>query len=121
MIKMGAENWRAHGNVLGTNEIMAIMFHRDVMVLGLSDGVMCAATGFGLILQKAIHRGLLSWNKTGWIIQSVSSLEDRRDRTDFEPSYGKFSTLLLYLSGRCSGNGHGVTQSFLSCMQLLCS
>jgi hypothetical protein len=49
------------------------MFRRDVMVLGFSDGVMCAATGFGLILQKLIFRGVISWNKQGWIIQSVST------------------------------------------------
>jgi sterol O-acyltransferase len=73
MIKIAAENYRQHGNILGTNEIMGLMFHRDVMVLGLSDGVMCAATGFGLLLQKLIHGGWLSWNKTGWIVQSVSS------------------------------------------------
>jgi sterol O-acyltransferase len=73
MLKMCAENWRQHGNILGTNEIMGLMFHRDVMVLGLSDGVMCAATGFGLLLQKIIRNGWISWNKTGWIIQSVRS------------------------------------------------
>lgn len=71
-MKIAAENYRQHGNILGTNEIMGLMFHRDVMVLGLSDGVMCTATGFGLILQKLVHRGWLSWNKSGWIIQSVS-------------------------------------------------
>ena len=72
MIKMAAQNWRQYGNILGTNEIMGLMFHRDVIMLGLSDGVMCGATGFGLVLQKAILHGWLSWNKTGWIIQSVS-------------------------------------------------
>lgn len=72
MMKVGAENWRQHGNILGTNEILGLMFHRDVMVLGLSDGVMCGATGFGLLLQKVIRHGFISWNKTGWIIQSVS-------------------------------------------------
>jgi len=41
-------------------------------MLGLSDGVMCAATGFSLILQKLIRRGFLSWDREGWIIQSVS-------------------------------------------------
>ncbi|KAG0652365.1 putative phospholipase [Hyphodiscus hymeniophilus] len=71
MMKIAAENYSKHGNPFGTNEIMGLMFHRDVMVLGLSDGVMCAATAFGLILQKLIHRGWLSWNKTGWIVQSV--------------------------------------------------
>lgn len=29
IIKMGAENWRKTGNVLGTNEIMKYMFRRD--------------------------------------------------------------------------------------------
>lgn len=71
MAKIAAENWRRHGNILGTNEIMGLMFHRDVMVLGISDGVLCAATGFGLILQKFIRHGWLRWNRTGWIIQSV--------------------------------------------------
>lgn len=50
------------------------MFHRDVMVLALADGAMVAATGFGLILQRLIFAGYLSWNKQGWIIQTVSLL-----------------------------------------------
>lgn len=65
-------NWQHHGSILGSNEIMAIMFHRDKILLGVSDGVMCGATGFGLILQKFIQKGYLSWNREGWIIQSVS-------------------------------------------------
>ncbi|KUJ15743.1 MBOAT-domain-containing protein [Mollisia scopiformis] len=70
-IKLGAENWRQYGNILGSNEIMGLMFRRDVMVLGLSDGVLCGATGFGLILQWMIFKGWISWNREGWIIQSV--------------------------------------------------
>jgi len=72
MIKLAAENWRQHGNILGSNEIMGLMFHRDVMVLGLSDGAMCGLTGFGFLLQKLIARGFISWDNEGWIIQSVS-------------------------------------------------
>jgi sterol O-acyltransferase len=72
MFRLAATNFREHGNILGTNEIMGLMFHRDVMLLGLSDGVMCAATGFGLLLQKIILKGAISWNSQGWIIQSVS-------------------------------------------------
>jgi hypothetical protein len=71
MIQIAAKNWQAHGHILGTNEILGIMLHRDLMVLGLSDGVLFAATGFGWILQKLILRGYLSWDSTGWIIQSV--------------------------------------------------
>lgn len=71
MIQVAAENWRKYGNILGTNEIMGLMFHRDVLVLGLSDGVMCAVTGFGLVLQNLVFNSTISWNKEGWIIQSV--------------------------------------------------
>ncbi|KAF4636995.1 hypothetical protein G7Y89_g1091 [Cudoniella acicularis] len=71
MLQIAASNWQKHGNPLGSNEIMGLMFHRDVMVLGLSDGVMCAATYFGVVLQKLILYGTISWNRQGWIIQSI--------------------------------------------------
>jgi hypothetical protein len=123
MLKLAAENWQNHGNILGTNEIMGLMFHRDVMVLGLSDGVMCAATGFGLIMQKLIVQGVISWNKEGWIIQSVSFIiyrgflehsETLADNTFC--SYGKLYTSLPSLVGRSLGSGLGRIQSFLYCM-----
>ncbi|KAH7419877.1 MBOAT family protein [Cadophora sp. MPI-SDFR-AT-0126] len=69
--RLAVENWIKHGNFLGTNEIAGIMFHRDVMVLGLSDGVMCGATGFGLVLQKLVKQGVINWDREGWIIQSI--------------------------------------------------
>jgi sterol O-acyltransferase len=72
MLQIAARNYQKYGNPLGSNEIMGLMFHREVIMLGLSDGVMCAATGFSLILQKLIRRGFLSWDREGWIIQSVS-------------------------------------------------
>ncbi|TGO38641.1 hypothetical protein BHYA_0070g00100 [Botrytis hyacinthi] len=71
VLQLAFANWRVHGNILGTNEIMKMMFHRDVIVLGLSDGVMCFSTGFGLVLQKLIHRGYIDWNREGWVIQSA--------------------------------------------------
>lgn len=76
-IQLGAENWRQYGNILGSNEIMGLMFSRDVMVLGLSDGALCGATGFGLILQWMIYKGWISWDREGWIIQSVSWLHPK--------------------------------------------
>lgn len=65
-------NWQKHGSILGSNEIIKDFMNRDLIVFGLSDGIMCGSTGFGLILQKLIQYGYLSWNKEGWIIQSVS-------------------------------------------------
>ncbi|KAL3424372.1 Sterol O-acyltransferase 2 [Phlyctema vagabunda] len=74
VLRIAGANWRESGNVLGTNEIMAMMFHRDVLVLAISDGVLCGSTGFGFLLQKAIQKGWLSWNRVGWILQSVWEL-----------------------------------------------
>jgi sterol O-acyltransferase len=41
VVKIGVDNWRNYGNVLGRNEIMKGMFRRDVVVLLVADGVMC--------------------------------------------------------------------------------
>lgn len=71
LVKIAARNWKIHGSVFGRNEILQMMFHEDVLVLGLTDGVMCASTAFCLVLQKAIRAGYLSWNRHGWIIQNV--------------------------------------------------
>ena len=71
LVKIAARNWKTYGSIFGRNEIMRMMFHEDVIVLGLTDGVMCASTAFCLLLQKAILAGYLSWNKQGWIIQNV--------------------------------------------------
>ncbi|KAL2221437.1 MBOAT, membrane-bound O-acyltransferase family-domain-containing protein [Thermoascus aurantiacus ATCC 26904] len=53
------------------NEILRLMFHKDVLVLGLTDGVLCGSTIFCLLLQRAIEKGYLSWNRSGWIIQNA--------------------------------------------------
>ncbi|KAK4239945.1 hypothetical protein C8A03DRAFT_42487 [Achaetomium macrosporum] len=45
VVKIAADNWRAHGNPLGTNEIMRTMFQREVVVLLAADGAMCGLTG----------------------------------------------------------------------------
>lgn len=72
LVKIAASNWNSYGSVFGRNEILMMMFHRDVLVLGLTDGIMCASTVFCLLLQKAILADYLSWNKHGWLIQNVS-------------------------------------------------
>lgn len=74
VLRIAATNWKDFGNVLGSNEIMGMMFHRDVIVLGVSDGVLFGVTGFGYVLQKLILKGWLSWNRSGWIIQSIWEL-----------------------------------------------
>ncbi|KAI2638896.1 MBOAT family protein [Hypomontagnella submonticulosa] len=71
IIKMGADNWRKTGNPLGTNEIMETMFRRDVIVLLLSDGIMCGLTGVSWVIQRLVFLQYLNWDRSGWIIQNI--------------------------------------------------
>ncbi|KAI0386583.1 MBOAT family protein [Hypomontagnella monticulosa] len=71
IIKMGADNWRKTGNPLGTNEIMKTMFRRDVIVLLLSDGIMCGLTGMSWIIQRLVYLQYLDWDRSGWILQNI--------------------------------------------------
>lgn len=71
MLKLGAENWKKTGNPLGTNDIMKNMFKRDFVVILISDGIMCGATGVSWILQLLIRKGYMDWDGAGWIVQNV--------------------------------------------------
>jgi sterol O-acyltransferase len=73
VLKIGAENWRKWGNPLGTNEIIQGMVRRDLIVLLLADGVMCALTGVSWVLQRLVFAGYLDWGRSGLVIQNVSS------------------------------------------------
>jgi sterol O-acyltransferase len=75
MIQVAARNWQNYGNVLGTNEIMGLMLDRDLLVLALSDGLLCASTGVGYILQKLVFWGYVNWAREGWIIQNVTGTD----------------------------------------------
>ncbi|KAI9848438.1 MAG: acyl-CoA/sterol acyltransferase [Sclerophora amabilis] len=71
IVKVAALNYKSFGSIFGRNEILNLMFRRDVVVLGLTDGAMCAATSFGLGLQTLVYKGWLNWNRYGWIIQNI--------------------------------------------------
>lgn len=71
LIKVAANNWRHYGSIFGQNEIVKLMFSRDVMVLGITDGVMCGVTAVSLIVQKLVVSNHISWTRSGWIIQNV--------------------------------------------------
>jgi sterol O-acyltransferase len=70
-VQVSMHNWRAYGSILGNNQIMKMMFSHDVLVLGLTDGVMCAATVEAFLLQKLVQKGHVNWARQGWIIQNV--------------------------------------------------
>ena len=70
-VQVSMHNYRDYGNILGTNQVMKLMFSHDVLVLGLTDGVMCAATAQGLVFQRLIHKGWLHWERGGWIAQNI--------------------------------------------------
>ncbi|KAJ9621643.1 Sterol O-acyltransferase 2 (Sterol-ester synthase 2) [Taxawa tesnikishii (nom. ined.)] len=70
-LRVSAHNYRDYGSIFGRNEIIKIMFGREVVVLGITDLVMCLATSFGVFLHKAILKGYINWNRSGWIIQNL--------------------------------------------------
>lgn len=71
LVKVAANNWRTYGTIWGKNEIVRLMFHKDVLILGLTDLVLCWSTVFCLGLQRAILHGYLRWSGMGWLIQNV--------------------------------------------------
>jgi sterol O-acyltransferase len=70
-VQVSMQNWRTYGSILGNNQIMKMMFSHDVFVLGLTDGVMCAATVEANFLSKLVQKGYVNWAKQGWIIQNA--------------------------------------------------
>ena len=70
-VQVSMHNWRAYGSILGSNQIMKMMFSHDVLVLGLTDAVMCAATVEAYLLSKLVQKGYINWARQGWIIQNV--------------------------------------------------
>lgn len=69
--KISANNWRTYGNLLGPSDILKTMFHRDVIVLLLSDGFMCALTAVTWLQQKLILVKIVNWDREGWIMQHI--------------------------------------------------
>lgn len=70
-LKVSASNYKEYGSIFGGNEVFKIMFGHDVLILGLTDGVMVASSAMGFLLQHAVVRNYISWNRTGWIIQNL--------------------------------------------------
>ncbi|KAF1832468.1 sterol o-acyltransferas-like protein 2 [Decorospora gaudefroyi] len=71
LARIAAKNYRAKGSVFGDAEILHLMVDKDLFVMLTTDVVMCAATSFGFFLQKAIAKDYLTWNGSGWLIQSL--------------------------------------------------
>ncbi|KAK5119483.1 hypothetical protein LTR85_007583 [Meristemomyces frigidus] len=70
-LQVSLKNWREYGSILGDNQIMKMMFSHDVLVLGLTDGVMCALCFEGYFFQLLVRKGYINWGKGGWIIQNL--------------------------------------------------
>ena len=71
LIRVAANNWRQHGSIFGRNEIVRLMLSRDLIILGLVDGVMCGITVMSLMLQVLVFRGYVNWSRSGWILQNI--------------------------------------------------
>jgi sterol O-acyltransferase len=72
LIRIAAQNYRDQGSVFGTAEIVHLMVDRDLFLMLATDGfmVLCSVV-FSLTLQKCIAKDYLTWDRSGWIIQSV--------------------------------------------------
>lgn len=68
--KIGAENWRATGSILGTNEIMKGM-GKDLVIMLAADGLMCGLTAVTWVIQWLVFHGAIRWDRLGWIIQTI--------------------------------------------------
>ncbi|RSL47748.1 hypothetical protein CEP53_009814 [Fusarium sp. AF-6] len=73
VLKISVENWQMYGNILGTSDIVETMFHRDVILLLISDGIMCALTAVTWLIQRCVFANYLNWDGAGWVIQHVST------------------------------------------------
>lgn len=71
LLRVAVHNHRVTGSVLGENQLMKMMFSREIISLGLTDGLMFLSTALGWCLQIIIHKGYLSWNRSGWILQNL--------------------------------------------------
>lgn len=71
LVRVCAKNYRDYGSILGENQLLRMMFGREIFSLGITDTFMCVATAFGLGLQKIIVRGYFSWDRSGWILQNL--------------------------------------------------
>ena len=71
LIRIAAGNYKTKGSVFGEAEILHLMIDRDLFVMLTTDASMYAATSFGFILHKAISKNYLTWDGSGWVVQSM--------------------------------------------------
>ncbi|KAF2859488.1 acyl-CoA/sterol acyltransferase [Piedraia hortae CBS 480.64] len=71
LTQAGLKNWRDYGNILGPNQIMELMFRRDVLVLGITDGAMFASTAVSYLIQLLVYKNYINWSRSGWIVQNL--------------------------------------------------
>ncbi len=70
-VQFAMHNYRDYGSILGTNQIAKMMFSHDLLILGLTDGVMCGTCVITMLLQILVQKGWLHWEKGGWVVQNV--------------------------------------------------
>jgi sterol O-acyltransferase len=74
LFRVAMQNLKTQGSIFGASEILHMMYDRDLLVMGMTDGAMTLATMFCWLLQKIISKGYLRWDGSGWILQSLSEV-----------------------------------------------
>ncbi|KAK3114761.1 Sterol O-acyltransferase 2 (Sterol-ester synthase 2) [Teratosphaeriaceae sp. CCFEE 6253] len=71
LLQSAMRNFREYGSILGTNEVAKMMFSHDVLVLGVTDGVMTAGMFVTFLLQVLVQKRYMNWARSGWVVQNV--------------------------------------------------
>jgi len=64
-------SYRTNGRLFGYQ--MVSMLRKDLLVLAAFDVAIFASTFICVVLQKAVYHGWISWNRSGWILQHVTT------------------------------------------------
>jgi len=64
-------SYRTKGRLFGYQ--MVSILKKDLIVLAVFDGAIFASTFICVVLQKAVYRRWISWNRSGWILQHVTT------------------------------------------------
>ncbi|ODQ65259.1 MBOAT-domain-containing protein [Nadsonia fulvescens var. elongata DSM 6958] len=69
IIRAGIANFMNNGQVFGT--LITHILLRDILWVFLADLAMYCASFFPFLLQLSIKHGYISWDRSGWVIQSL--------------------------------------------------
>ncbi|KAM0146705.1 hypothetical protein ACHAPG_010997, partial [Botrytis cinerea] len=104
VLQLAFANWRVYGNILGTNEIMEMMFHRDVIVLGLGTIISLSSNKLDTISRVAMdtHKQYKTRSKLQRKLKQLDDISPIQTPSATTPAASSLST--SYLDARPTSN-----------------